>query len=203
MKKTLIALLFIIGCGGPNHGQDIKDVCEHIEGVAYNDCNAGDDFSPLTCETALSQFEGWWRTDAQASVNHCLSSSACYASGDGVPGPSIQVPLQLCMSTELVSSLQPTDAQTQAVSRFCIKAGQCGELQSYSILDCEGILLNPYDDGPIFLMMNDQVAASVGNCDKAICDDFDSCVNGQLQSAGALSTMNGVGVKMPALMRTK
>jgi len=203
MKRFIIALLCVVGCGVADHEKERKDVCEHIEGTAVKDCNAGDDFSPLTCITAFNQFEGWWRDDAQTAVNNCLISSACYASAEGVPGPSVQVPLQFCLGVELFSSLKPTSAETHAVSRFCTKANDCGELGDYSVTDCQSILLNPYDDGPIFLMMNDAVSNNVANCDKLNCVDFNNCVNEVLQSVGASTTMNGVGINMPLFLRTK
>lgn len=193
-----IACMFFVGCD-PGHEKERADVCEHSEGFANDSCNAGDDFSPLTCLTAIEQLENWWRDDAQTAINNCLLSSACYAKADGVPGPSIQVPLQLCLNVELVS-LRPTDAQAQAVTKFCVKAKKCGELDNYTILQCEEVLLSPYDDGQLFLMMNDQIAENISNCDKSICDNFDNCVITTFYTAGAFNNINGVGVKMPAIM---
>lgn len=202
MKKILALIcLSFIGCGAADHEKERKTVCEHIEGYASGDCNAGDDFSPDTCLSALDKFEGWWRSDAQTAVNSCLASAACYTAADGIPGPSIEVPLQLCLGKELISSLSPTDAQTQAVSRFCIRAAACNELGDYTIEGCEEVLLSPYDDGPLFLMMSDQVAAGVGNCDKSVCADFDTCVTNVLQLAGAFDSVMNVSMKMPTLMR--
>lgn len=198
MKKIILALACIfIGCGSQDQ---YKAACDHIEGYGYDECNAGDDFSPLTCVTALEQFESWWRSDAQAAVNHCLASTACYSKANETPGPSIQIPLQVCLSTALTASLQPTDAQTKAISRFCVKAAKCNELEDYTIAGCEEVLLNPYDDGPLFLMMNDQVANTIADCDKQICDNFDGCVIDSLSSAGVFGNMNGVSIKMPAMM---
>ena len=201
--KKLMALMCILvaGCGSPDHEKERKNVCEHSEGFAVGDCNAGDDFSPLTCLQALDQFEGWWRGDAQTAVNNCLISSACYAQADDTPGPSVTIPLQLCLGTELISSLQPTNGETQAVSRYCTKAGQCGELGSYAITDCEEILLNPYDDGQLFLMMDDQIASIVGDCDKSDCTSFDGCVTDVFHQAGVFNSVKNTGVKMPKIMR--
>jgi hypothetical protein len=203
--KTFFVLMcmFVIGCGNPDHEKERKDACEHSEGFAAGNCNAGDDFSPLTCLEAMDQFEGWWRGDAQTAVNHCLTSSACYAQADNTPGPSIVVPLQLCLGTELIDSLQPTNSETQAVSRFCTKAEQCGELAGYTVSNCEEILLNPYDDGQLFLMMSDQVSVNVANCDKSACVDFDNCVLTGLHLSGAFNSINGANVKMPKLMNIK
>lgn len=190
-----------MGCSNPDHEKERKDVCTHSEGYAADQCNAGDDFSPDTCLSALDRFEGWWRGDVQTAVNNCLIESACYTSADDTPGPSIQVPLQVCLGRELLVSLKPTDAQTQAISRFCIRASACGELSDYTILQCEEVLLSPYDEGPLFLMMNDQIAAGVGNCDKSDCADFLPCVTNVLQLAGAFDNVMNVGIKMPALVR--
>jgi len=199
MIKLLVLAMCMIGCGA-DHERERKEVCEHSEGLADGDCNAGDDFSPLTCITAMDQFENWWRGDAQTAINHCLSSSACYTSADNITGPSIVVPLQFCLKTELISSLQPTDGETRAVSRYCIKASQCGKLGAYTIIDCEEVLLSPYDDGQLFLMMNDQVSSNIANCDKLSCADFDNCVLTSLHLAGAFSSVMNTNINIPKLM---
>lgn len=204
MKKLLALLcLSVVCCGRADHEKERKDVCEHSEGYADGDCNAGDDFTPLTCLTAMDQLEGWWRGDAQSGVNNCLVASSCYAKADGVPGPSIQVPLQLCMGVELFSNLKPTDAETNAVARYCTKASSCGELENYTILDCEEVLLSPFDDGQLFLIMNDQVSLSVANCDKSSCADFDGCVLNALHLAGAFNSVMGASIKMPKFLRLR
>lgn len=200
MKKIVLICLFVLGCGAPDHERERKEVCDHSEGFASGQCAANDDFSPLTCITALDQFENWWRSDAQTDINTCLSSSACYPSADGTTGPSIVVPLQSCLASEL-NSLQPTDAQNKAVTRYCIKASACDELQSYTISGCQQILLNPFDQGDLFLMMNDQVATQVGDCDKSQCGDLDPCVIDAFQTVGALSDVYGSKVNQPQLMK--
>jgi len=200
--KNLLALLFItvIGCGA-DHEKERKDVCQHSEGFTYLDCNAGDDFSPLTCITAMDQFEGWWRGDVQTSINKCLISSACYAKADGIPGPSIEIPLQFCLNVELLS-LNPTDSESDAARRYCTKAIACEEL-TYTISDCEEVLLNPYDQGQLFLMMSDDVANNVAACDQLTCTNFDSCVLTALHLAGAFSSVSTAVVKMPSLINIK
>ena len=201
MKKIFLISLILFGCGKVDHNKERQSVCEHIEGFGDSECSANDDFSPLTCETALQQFEGWWRDDAQTAVNDCLSAAACYATADGVPGPSIEVPLQYCLGVELYSKLQPTDAQTQAVSKFCVRAGQCDELGAYTISGCEEVLLNPYADGQLFLMMSDQIANSVAACNTSKCEDFDNCVYTVLGNAGVFDTVMNTQITMPLLMR--
>lgn len=200
MKKLLAFIcLAVISCGSPDHEKERKDVCQHSEGFTGSDCNAGDDFSPLTCLAAMDQFENWWRGDVQSAINSCLVSSACYAKADGVPGPSIEVPLQLCLGTELLS-LKPTDKETEAARRYCTKAVACGTL-SYTITDCQEILLNSYDEGQLFLMMSDSVATSVSSCDQSACADFNPCVLNALHLAGAFNSVNGAAIKMPSFMK--
>lgn len=200
MRKITLLCLFVLSCGAPNHDKEREEVCDHSEGFASDQCAADDDFSPLTCITALEQFEGWWRGDAQSAVNNCIISSACYPQADGTTGPSIIIPLQSCLASEL-NSLQPTDAENKAVTRYCIRASACNELQSYTISGCQQILLNPFDQGDLFLMMNDQVSSSVAECDKSQCGDLDTCVLDALQIAGALNNVYGAKANAPQLMK--
>lgn len=205
MNKVLVVMslccsMLVMGCNNnPDHDAERKAVCAHSEGAAAGECNAGDSFSPLTCEETLSQFESWWRGDAQTDVNDCMVASACYPSVEG-PGPSISQPLEVCLEEVLLSVLKPTDGEKKAAASYCEKASACGELGSFTVADCEDILLNPNGEGELFLLMGDDLAAAIQACNTSSCANYGTCVDNALTSAGAFSGLHGSKVRMPAFL---
>ncbi len=200
MKKIFLILFLLAGCGGLNHDQERTDVCSHIEGYQSGQCNAGDDFGELTCETTLAQYQGWWRGDVQTDVNHCIASFACYTDIVGTTGPSIVAPLENCLDNEMLSGLSSTEAQNKAVERVCNKFSVCGQLNSFTIQQCNAELLSPYSDGKVMLLMNDDLASKVAACDSSICIDFISCIKGIFIEANVFSTAMGSSISMPQLL---
>lgn len=193
MKKFFYVLsMCILGCGSPNHAQERAEACDHIEGFQDDECNAGDDFSSLTCEIALEQFQSWWRSDIQTLVNQCVANFACHTDISGKTGPSIAVALDTCMDNILLSGLKATGAQNITVDKICHKFSACGYLGSYTILNCKAELLSPYGDGKIMLVMNDEIASRIVSCDSSTCINFIFCIQSVLIEANVFSTMNSM-----------
>jgi hypothetical protein len=195
---VFIGLLLAAGCNKVSHEKEIQEVCFHIEGTQYTQCNAGDDFSPHTCLTALEQYEGWWRGDAQTAVNKCMAEAACYPYEENMVGPSIVSPLEICLQEELLIE-QPTTAQNDAVSRYCVRANACAIIGYLTETGCADYLLNPYGDGSLFLMMDDVVAARVGACESSNCPDLNACVEGVFNSSGAYNSIMSYAFQHPKL----
>lgn len=203
MRNILIALGFLVfGCSDiTDHTAEQEALCAHIEGANANQCNAGDSFSPLTCQSAFASFESWWRDDAATEFNTCLTNSACYPQAEGVPGPSIEMPVGVCMDYLIYSGISPTTAETAASVNVCVKLNACAELGSYTIPGCEQIVLNPYADGSLFLLMNDATAAKVEACNTSTCNTYKGCVTDVFLNAGAFNAVRNTRIRMPAVLR--
>lgn len=199
LLTTLLLGLFA-ACGASDHNSERTILCNHIEGNGYGECFGGDDFRPLTCESAFAQFESWWRDDAQTAVNVCIENYACYPKAEHLAGPSISEPLTTCMNDVLYSVLKPTKAETIAVSNLCAKFDSCDDLGKYTITECEEVLLNPYGEGDLFLFMDDTTAGRINGCRDYGCSYYWSCVNGVFKSAGAYSSVRDVKMRLPSLL---
>lgn len=202
MRNVLIALGFLMfGCGVADHDSERVAACAHIEGSATDQCNGGDDFAPLSCPSALAKFEGWWRDSLISEFNLCMLNSACYPGAQGIPGPSIDMPMGVCMDYMLYSGLMPSPAEQATADNVCMKLNSCSLINIYTLAQCEEIVLNPYVDGSLFLLMNDSVAQQVDACNTSDCVNYKSCVSNVFSSVGAYSSIKGIQVKMPAILR--